>query len=52
MKKLIKKQCKHKWVFDISVSFKGYDSRGLEDYYRTVYHCEKCMQQDIQTIYR
>ena len=49
-----KKTCKHKWVFDKELPFYERLPFGsqLLSHYRTVYHCEKCMQQDIQTIYR
>ena len=45
------KTCKHKWVFDKALEFKK-DSFMGSNYYRTVYHCEKCMIQNIQTVYR
>jgi len=45
-----KKTCKHKWVFDKEVTFpKEY---WHNETHRMVYHCEKCMHQNIQTIYR
>lgn len=51
MKKITKRKkiCGHIWMFDAVVGFGSPDARS---YYRSIYHCIRCMRQDIQTIYR
>lgn len=48
MKKKIKK-CKHEWYYSNTVSF-IYKNSGT-GHYRTIHHCRKCGELDIQTIY-
>jgi hypothetical protein len=48
-----KKTCKHEWVYDEALKFyvNSWQMKG-DIYYRAVWHCKKCQQVDVQTIYK